>query len=180
MTRALFVLVAIVLPLAAFAQAQAPITATPLLPPSTQYPQIQQPPLPQQQQQQQQGQQGQQPQQQQQQQAQPAPQSAPQPVRGTWLPEGNAVLQVLDKVNAQNALLTVKVGDTTKYGSLAIAVQACDVRPPDQPQDAAAFLVITDSHPDAPGFRGWMLADEPALSMLQHPIYDVRVIGCKT
>jgi hypothetical protein len=165
---------ATVLPLVVFAQAQAPITATPLLPPSTQYPQIQQQPLPPPQQQQTQ----QQPQQQQQ--AQPAPQAAPQPVRGIWLPQGNAVLQVLDKVNAQNAVLTVKVGDKTQYGSLAIAVQACDVRPPDQPQDAAAFLVITDSHPDAPGFHGWMLADEPALSMLQHPIYDVRVIGCKT
>ena len=168
---------AMVLPLAAFAQAQAPITATPLLPPSMQYaPSLQQQPLPPPQQQ------PSQPQEQQQAQPapQPAPQATPQPVRGTWLPEGNAVLQVLDKVNAQNSVLTVKVGDKTKYGSLEIAVQACDVRPPDQPQDAAAFLVITDSHPDAPGFHGWMLADEPALSMLQHPIYDVRVVGCKT
>lgn len=169
---------AMMLPFAAFAQAQAPITATPLLPPSMQYaPSLQQQASPQQQP-------PQQSQPQEQQQAQPAPQAAPeatpQPVRGTWLPEGNAVLQVLDKVNAQNSVLTVKVGDTTKYGSLDIAVQACDVRPPDQPQDAAAFLVITDSHPDAPGFHGWMLADEPALSMLQHPIYDVRVVGCKT
>ena len=170
MIRALSVVAVVVAPVAAYAQAQAPITATPLLPPSTQYPQIQQQPLPPPQQQQQQPQA----------QQQPAPQAAPQPVRGTWLPEGNAVLQVLDKVNAQNAVLTVKVGDTTQYGALSIAVQACDVRPPDQPQDAAAFLVITDSHPDAPGFHGWMLADEPALSMLQHPIYDVRVIGCTT
>lgn len=175
MIRGLMTLGGMLLPLVAFAQAQAPITATPLLPPSMQYapPQQQALPPPQQQQPQQQQPQAQQ-------QAQPEPQAAPPPVRGTWLPEGNAVLQVLDKVNAQNAVLTVKVGDTTKYGSLDIAVQACDVRPPDQPRDAAAFLVITDSHPDAPGFHGWMLADEPALSMLQHPIYDVRVIGCTT
>ena len=43
----------------------------------------------------------------------------------------------------------------------------------------AAFLTITDSHADAPGFRGWMLANNPSLSMLQHPIYDVRVVGCR-
>ena len=30
------------------------------------------------------------------------------------------------------------------------------------------------------GFRGWMLANNPSLSMLQHPIYDVRVVGCRT
>ena len=41
------------------------------------------------------------------------------------------------------------------------------------------ILTITDSHADAPGFRGWMLANNPSLSMLQHPIYDVRVVGCR-
>jgi len=44
--------------------------------------------------------------------------------------------------------------------------------------DAAAFLAVTDSHPDSPGFDGWMLQDEPSLSMMQHPIYDLRVTGC--
>jgi hypothetical protein len=101
------------------------------------------------------------------------------PTPPAWLPQGVAELQVLDKVNAQNAVVTVKVGQDVQFGSLNIQVQACDIRPPDRPQDAAAFLTITDSHSDAPGFRGWMLADDPSLSMLQHPIYDVRVIGCK-
>ena len=81
--------------------------------------------------------------------------------------------------NAQNALLTVKVGQEAHFGSLSIQVQACSSRPPDQPRDSAAFLTITDSHPDAPGFRGWMLANNPSLSMLQHPIYDVRVVACR-
>ena len=86
---------------------------------------------------------------------------------------------MLDKANAQNALLTVKVGQEAHFGSLNIQVQACSSRPPDQPRDSAAFLTITDSHPDAPGFRGWMLANNPSLSMLQHPIYDVRVVACR-
>jgi hypothetical protein len=85
---------------------------------------------------------------------------------------------VLDKINAQAITLTVKAGQTATYGSLSIAVQACVVRPPDMPQDAAAFLTITDSHPDQPGFKGWMLKSDPSLSMLEHPLYDVRVIGC--
>ena len=110
----------------------------------------------------------------------PAPSpSAPQPQQPAWLPQGSAQVQVLDKVNAQSAVLTVKVGQEAQFGSLTIQVQACNVHPPDQPQDSAAFLTITDSHSDAPGFSGWMLADNPSLSMLQHPIYDVRVVGCK-
>ena len=150
----------------ALAQPMTPITATPLLPPSvqqqTQAPPVMQPPADQ----------------------VPAPAqealpSAPQPMRLVWVPQGTAQLQVLDKVNAQNSVLTVKVGQEAQFGSLNIQVRACDTHPPDQPQDLAAYLTITDSHADAPGFHGWMLANAPSLSMLEHPVYDVRVVGCK-
>jgi hypothetical protein len=150
--------VALVMPAVALAQSLPPITTTPLLPPSSvQQRPADQPQTP----------------------PQPAPPAAPQPMQQTWLPQNTAQLQVLDKVNAQNALLTVKVGQEAQFGSLNIQVQACNNHPPDQPQDSAAFLTITDSHADAPGFRGWMLANNPSLSMLQHPIYDVRVVGCR-
>jgi hypothetical protein len=151
-------------PAIALAQSLTPITTTPLLPPSAQQltaPSVTQPPADQ----------APAP-------AQPAAPTAPQPMQLTWVPQGTALLQVLDKVNAQNALLTVKVGQEAQFGSLNIQVQACDIHPPDQPQDSAAYVTITDSHADAPGFRGWMLANNPSLSMLQHPIYDVRVVGC--
>ncbi len=148
-------LAVIIAPIAASAQFQAPITAAPLLPPTAQYP-AQPPPA----------------------QAVPgAPPAAAPP--STWLPQATAMLQVLDKVNAENAVLTVKVGQSAQFGSLTIQVQACQIRPPDQPQDATAYLTITDSHKDAPGFRGWILANHPSASMLQHPIYDVRVVGCR-
>lgn len=156
MRHALAALAAIIVPVAASAQLQAPLTPAPLLPPTVQYP-AQPPP------------------------AQAAPPGAPPSAAApsAWLPQTTAMLQVLDKVNAQNAVLTVKVGQSAQFGSLTIQVQACQIRPPDQPQDATAFLTITDSHADAPGFRGWLLANHPSVSMLQHPIYDVRVVGCR-
>ena len=154
MRHALAALTVIILPVAA--SAQAPITAAPLMPPIVQYP-AQQPPV---------------------QTAPPGGQPVT-PPPSTWLPQTIAMLQVLNKVNAQNSVLTVKVGQSAQFGSLTIQVQACEIRPRDQPQDATAFLTITDSHTDAPGFRGWLLANHPSVSMLQHPIYDVRVVGCK-
>jgi len=187
---------------------QAPIAATPLSPPSGQYPpatlppghpQVVQPPPgqpppgrpPLQGQTPLQGQQppaavpaqaptpGQPPSIQGPDQGQPAaPEQPAPPPPNPWLPQGSAVLQMLDKVNAQTTTLTVKLGQTATYGSLGIVVQACVVRPPGLPQDAAAFLTITDSHPDQPGFKGWMLHSDPSLSMLEHPLYDVRVVGC--
>jgi len=144
-------------PCLATAQPLPALTTTPLLAPTTQAPPIQAPAPPQ----------------------ATVPPAAPKPVQPAWVPQGSADLQVLDKVNAQNTVLSVKVGQEAHFGSLNIQVQACDNRPPDQPQDSAAYLTITDSHSDAPGFRGWMLAKNPSVSMLQHPIYDVRVVGCK-
>jgi hypothetical protein len=96
----------------------------------------------------------------------------------TWLPAETVKLQALDKVNAQTAALTIKVGGSATFGSLTITAKACVVRPTDQPADAAAFLAVTDSHPDSPGFNGWMLQDAPSVSMMEHPIYDLRVSGC--
>jgi hypothetical protein len=96
----------------------------------------------------------------------------------TWLPAGVAKLQALDKANAQTGELTIKVGQSGTFGSLTISVKSCVVRPPDQPADAAVYLDIKDSHPDSPGFDGWMLQVEPSVSMMQHPIYDIRVTGC--
>jgi hypothetical protein len=149
MRRTPVALAAIVMPFAAAAQLPPPGTPSALPPPSVQ---------------------------------RPAPPPAAPPAVASpnaWLPQGSAMLQVLDKVNAQNAVLTVKVGQSGQFGSLTIQVQSCQVRPPDQPQDATALLTITDSHADAPGFRGWLLANHPSVSMLQHPIYDVRVVGCR-
>lgn len=111
----------------------------------------------------------------------PAPpaQAAPSPApAGDWLPRGTATIQALDKVNARHQALTIPVGGSATFGSLSIAVQSCLVHPPNQARNAIAFLVIQDQRPGAPGFRGWMFASAPEVSMLEHPIYDVRVLGC--
>ena len=103
----------------------------------------------------------------------PAP-SAP----GTWIPRDTADLLVLDKVNAKSAALTLKVGQAADNASLSITLRSCAVRPPDQPQDAAAYLDVKDSRAGAPGFHGWMFANEPAVNMLEHPVYDLRLVAC--
>ena len=104
--------------------------------------------------------------------------SAPAPP-ADWLPRGTAEIQALDKVNARRETLNVPVGGTGSFGALKITVRSCVARPPNHAKDAAAFLVIQDPHPGAPNFNGWMLASAPEVSMLEHPIYDVRVLGCR-
>jgi hypothetical protein len=113
----------------------------------------------------------------------PAPPSAPPPASAAdwpnvWIPATAAKLQALDKVDAQASDLTIKVGQSAKFGSLTITVKSCMVRPTGQPSDAAAYLNVTDSHPDTASFDGWLLRDEPSVSMMQSAIYDLRVTGC--
>ena len=96
-----------------------------------------------------------------------------------WQQRGTAELTLLDKVRAQPSTIQVRVGQSAPFHSLTIWVRGCVTRPPDLPQDSAAFLEITDSRPGGRGFRGWMLAGAPALSQLEHPIYDVRVTACR-
>lgn len=97
---------------------------------------------------------------------------------GTWLPRTAADIQVLDKVNAQSGTVKLKVGQVAENASLRITLRGCSVRPPDMPQDATAYIDVADSRKGAPGFHGWIFANEPSLSMLEHPIYDLHLLAC--
>ncbi len=96
-----------------------------------------------------------------------------------WVPRATADIAALDKLSAQPTTLAIRVGGSAPFRTLTIAVRSCLVRPPDQPADAAAYLDVTDSHPNSPEFHGWMLVGEPSLSVFQSPLYDVRLLGCR-
>jgi hypothetical protein len=95
-----------------------------------------------------------------------------------WQPRQTARLQALDKHDLRVAEIEIPVGQSGHFGALAISVRACLARPPDQALDAAALLDITDQRQEAAGFSGWMFAAEPALAILENPIYDIRVRAC--
>lgn len=98
-----------------------------------------------------------------------------------WLPARVAELQALDKVTARISVIEAPVDQPVSFGTLVIRVGACHRRPPDDPPDAAAWLEIRDTRPGAAEmpFRGWMFAASPGLSMLEHAVYDIRVLACK-
>lgn len=99
-----------------------------------------------------------------------------------WVPMRSARLQALDKVTARITILDARVGQAASFGTLSIDVRACQGRPPDEVPDAAAWMEITDSRAPpggAPAFRGWMFANAPGVNMLEHPVYDIRVLECR-
>jgi hypothetical protein len=91
-------------------------------------------------------------------------------------------LQSLDKVSARTMTFEARVGSTVKFGSLYIKTKACRKAPPIDQPESAAFLQIWEVTPkdNQPHwvFSGWMFASSPALSSMDHPIYDVWVLDC--
>jgi hypothetical protein len=97
-------------------------------------------------------------------------------------PYGVAVLQALDKVTARVTTLDAPLGETVKYNTLEIIARACDKKPPEETPESTAFLDIWEARPGEPMqgvFRGWMFASSPAISAMEHPVYDVWVLDCK-
>ena len=108
---------------------------------------------------------------------------APRPAASeTWNENAIAVLQGLDKVTARIFTFDAPIDLTVPFGTLQITVRTCRKRPPEEPPESAAFLEIRDV---ARGldpktvFSGWMFASSPALSALEHAVYDVWVSDCR-
>ncbi len=119
------------------------------------------------------------------------------PATRPMVPRETAVLQVLDKISARTTTLRVPVGGAAAFGLIVITVRSCQTELPGEAPESAAFLEINEvdinSLPRSGGavspqampvqkllFSGWMFASSPALSALEHPVYDVTVIACES
>jgi len=105
-----------------------------------------------------------------------------QSVSAAFVPTDTTVLRWLDKVTGRVSTLEAWVGDTVSVGTLAIEVQTCMTRPPEEAPESAAFLKIRDKRPGQSAievFSGWMFASSPALSAMDHAVYDVWVLDCE-
>ncbi len=104
----------------------------------------------------------------------------PPPPRTLTPTTGPAVLQALDKVSAQVEKIEAPLDRIARFGTLEIIVRGCQKAPPEEPAESAAFLEIYDTRGGRQRvFSGWMFASSPALSALEHPVYDVWVLDCK-
>ena len=69
-----------------------------------------------------------------------------------------------------------------RFGTLSICVRDCEKSPPEERRRAPPSSRSTSC---APGearvrlFSGWMFASSPALSALEHPVYDVNLLDCR-
>ena len=113
-------------------------------------------------------------------------------IASSWIESQTAELQLLDKITARISTKSVSVGGGTEFGTLELRVHYCAYRPPEEPPENVAFIMIFDNgyaekkpkeaqkaqKAQKALFSGWMFASSPAISGLEHPVYDVTLLSC--
>ena len=113
-------------------------------------------------------------------------------IASSWIESQTAELQLLDKITARISTKSVPLGGGTEFGTLELRVHYCAYRPPEEPPENVAFIMIFDNgyaekkpkeaqkaqKAQKALFSGWMFASSPAISGLEHPVYDVTLLSC--
>jgi len=106
-------------------------------------------------------------------------------INAKFFETSDVTLRWLDKVTGRVSKLDLKVGEIIQIGVLDIQVQTCMKRPVDETPESVAYIRIWEMSEEkikteSEIFSGWMFASSPALSALDHPVYDIWVLECKS
>jgi hypothetical protein len=94
---------------------------------------------------------------------------------------GQVILQGLNKITARSTILKIEIGRSINFGNLEISAKQCWKSSIDEQPDNKVLLEIIEHRPDEQNeriFYGWMFSSSPAISALEHPVYDLIVINC--
>ncbi|WP_232846672.1 DUF2155 domain-containing protein [Devosia beringensis] len=89
----------------------------------------------------------------------------------------------LDKITGRITRFDVYIDETVLFGALEITPRACYSHPVTEAQRVSAFLEVDQRSLTGTSkriFTGWMFADSPALNAVDHAVYDVWLVECKT
>jgi hypothetical protein len=93
-----------------------------------------------------------------------------------------AIFSGLDKITGRIISFEAAMDETVEFGAFLVTPRVCYTRPITEPQNTSAFAEvdeITVAGSTKSLFRGWIFASSPGLNGVEHPIYDVWLIGCK-
>ena len=93
-----------------------------------------------------------------------------------------AIFSGLDKITGRIISFEAAIDETVEFGAFLVTPRVCFTRPITQQQNTTAFVEvdeITVAGVTKRLFGGWVFASSPGLHGVEHPIYDVWLIGCK-
>ena len=93
-----------------------------------------------------------------------------------------AIFAGLDKITGLTTTFEAKIGEQKRFGGLFVKADACYTRDITEEPRTTSFVEVEEAEPDDTRkkiFSGWMFAESPGLSAVEHPIYDVWLTGCR-
>jgi len=93
-----------------------------------------------------------------------------------------AVFAGLDKITGLTTTFETKIGEEKRFGGLIVKADACYTRDITEEPKTTSFVEVDELESDDTRkkiFSGWMFAESPGLSAVEHPIYDVSLTGCR-
>jgi hypothetical protein len=93
-----------------------------------------------------------------------------------------AVFAGLDKITGLTTTFEAKIGEEKRFGGLFVKADACYTREVTEEPKTTSFVEVEEIESDDTRkkiFSGWMFAESPGLSAVEHPIYDVWLTGCR-
>ena len=92
-------------------------------------------------------------------------------------------IKALDKITAKTSAIRLAIGEKKFFGPLEIKALKCQIAENNDYTDTIAYLQVKDlSSKDNNQvflFNGWTFASSPTLQSIDHPIYDLWIIGCE-
>ena len=92
-------------------------------------------------------------------------------------------LKALDKITAKTSSIKIAIGDKKFFGKLEIKLLKCGLLDTQEITDTVAYIQVKDMSAKDNNrvfiFNGWTFASSPTLRSIDHPIYDLWLIGCE-
>lgn len=91
------------------------------------------------------------------------------------------LLRGVDKITGRVKTMSATVNMPLKFGTLTIIPERCLTKPQEEMPENSVFLRIFETTQKSGKklvFKGWMFSSNPALSAMEHPIYDVWLLKC--
>ena len=100
--------------------------------------------------------------------------------------KGNKIyinLKALDKITAKTSAIRLAVGEKEFFGPLEIKALKCQLSENKDTTDTVAYLQVKDlsakNNNQVFLFNGWTFASSPTLQSIDHPIFDLWIVGCE-
>ena len=91
-----------------------------------------------------------------------------------------ANFKLLDKISNNLTQKSIKVNESDFIGTLNIKVYSCFTEPPNETPEDYVLIDVKDNFQDEEKsiYKGWMISSSPDVTPLEHPIYDLWLLGC--